>query len=116
MTSTRTSRASLEALGEETEHQEVPVITYNTTINLTNHQDNKEPQTEPEGARIELQHKAEAIRRSCLNYPDFAVICAFLQRFHKELGLELPNFKQLQEWITSTKESELKFIKLNFET
>ncbi|XP_011182742.2 uncharacterized protein LOC105212455 [Zeugodacus cucurbitae] len=42
--------------------------------------------------------------RSCANDPDFAVICAFLQKFAKDLGIPLPNFKHLQEWLTNTDE------------
>ncbi|XP_034134941.1 titin isoform X3 [Drosophila guanche] len=41
---------------------------------------------------------------SCANDPDFAVICAFLQKFAKDLGLILPNFKHLQEWLTNNDE------------
>ncbi|XP_017012754.2 microtubule-associated protein futsch [Drosophila takahashii] len=41
---------------------------------------------------------------TCANDPDFAVICAFLQKFAKDLGLNLPNFKQLQEWLTNNNE------------
>ncbi|KAI8038106.1 hypothetical protein M5D96_009147 [Drosophila gunungcola] len=41
---------------------------------------------------------------TCANDPDFAVICAFLQKFAKDLGLSLPSFRQLQEWFTSNNE------------
>jgi len=41
---------------------------------------------------------------TCANDPDFAVICAFMQKFAKDLGLALPNFKQLQEWLTNNDE------------
>ncbi|XP_017064348.2 remodeling and spacing factor 1 [Drosophila eugracilis] len=41
---------------------------------------------------------------TCANDPDFAVICAFLQKFAKDLGLSLPNFKHLQEWLTNNNE------------
>lgn len=41
---------------------------------------------------------------SCSNNPDFAMICAFLQKFAKDLGIELPNFKELQFWLTRTDE------------
>ncbi|KAH8321218.1 hypothetical protein KR059_003195 [Drosophila kikkawai] len=41
---------------------------------------------------------------TCANDPDFAVICAFLQKFAKDLGLNLPNFKHLQEWLTNNDE------------
>lgn len=42
--------------------------------------------------------------RSCANDPDFAVICAFLQKFAHDLDLNVPNFKQMQEWLTNTDE------------
>ncbi|XP_043641607.1 titin [Drosophila teissieri] len=41
---------------------------------------------------------------TCANDPDFAVICAFLQKFAKDLGLSLPNFRHLQEWLTNNNE------------
>ncbi|XP_068147457.1 microtubule-associated protein futsch [Drosophila tropicalis] len=41
---------------------------------------------------------------SCANDPNFAIICAFLQKFSKDLGLELPNFKHLQLWLTNNDE------------
>lgn len=44
---------------------------------------------------------------TCANDPDFAVICAFLQKFAKDLGLNLPNFKHLQEWLTNNDEGVL---------
>lgn len=42
--------------------------------------------------------------RSCANDPTFAVICAFLQKFANDLGLDVPSFKHLQEWLTRTDE------------
>ncbi|KAM7351341.1 uncharacterized protein ACRADG_004237 isoform 2-T2 [Cochliomyia hominivorax] len=41
---------------------------------------------------------------SCANDPDFAIICDFLQKFSKDLGLELPNFRLLLQWLTKTDE------------
>ncbi|XP_075149115.1 uncharacterized protein LOC142223163 isoform X2 [Haematobia irritans] len=41
---------------------------------------------------------------SCSNDPNFAVICSFLQKFGADVGVNLPNFKQLQEWLTKTDE------------
>lgn len=38
------------------------------------------------------------------NDPNFAVICAFLQKFGNDLGMDVPNFKQLQEWLIKTDE------------
>ncbi|KAH8421174.1 hypothetical protein KR009_010297, partial [Drosophila setifemur] len=47
----------------------------------------------------------------CANDPNFAVICAFLQKFSKQLGLNLMNFKHLQEWLSKNEEvSELRDI------
>ena len=43
---------------------------------------------------------------SCANDPDFAVICDFLQKFSKDLGLDLPNFKLLLQWLTKTDEGK----------
>ncbi|XP_073822555.1 uncharacterized protein [Musca autumnalis] len=41
---------------------------------------------------------------SCANDPNFAIICAFLQKFGCDLNIDVPNFKQLQEWLTKTDE------------
>lgn len=41
---------------------------------------------------------------SCLNDPNFAVICAFLQKFAVPLKLEYPNFADLQKMIENTDE------------
>lgn len=41
---------------------------------------------------------------SCANDPNFAIICAFLQKFGHDLNIDIPNFKQLQEWLTKTDE------------
>lgn len=38
------------------------------------------------------------------NDPNFAVICAFLQKFGNDLGMDVPNFKHLQEWLVKTDE------------
>ncbi|ALC38781.1 CG8677 [Drosophila busckii] len=43
-------------------------------------------------------------QHTCANDPDFAVICCFMQKFAKDLGLALPNFKHLQEWLTNNDE------------
>lgn len=60
---------------------------------------------ESPNARVLAQRTSEVLR-ICANSPDFAVICAFLEKFHKELGLELPNFRHLQEWLSAPNESE----------
>ncbi|XP_055853016.1 microtubule-associated protein futsch [Episyrphus balteatus] len=41
---------------------------------------------------------------SCANDPDFAVICAFLEKFSEQLQVNYPDFKQLQEWLSNTDE------------
>ncbi|XP_061390894.1 remodeling and spacing factor 1, partial [Musca vetustissima] len=41
---------------------------------------------------------------SCANDPNFAIICAFLQKFGCDLNIDIPNFKQLLEWLTKTDE------------
>lgn len=46
---------------------------------------------------------------SCANDPDFAIICDFLQKFSKDLGLDLPNFKLLLQWLTKTDEGKFFF-------
>lgn len=43
---------------------------------------------------------------SCLNDPNFAVICAFLQKFSTKLNIEYPNFNDLQKMIENTDEGE----------
>lgn len=64
--------------------------------------------SESPNTRVLAQRTSEALRM-CANCPDFAVICAFLEKFHKELGLELPNFQHLQEWLSAPNESEWPF-------
>lgn len=51
-------------------------------------------------------------KHSCANDPDFAVICDFLQKFSKDLGLELPNFRQLLDWFTKTNEGLYNFLRV----
>lgn len=41
---------------------------------------------------------------SCLNDPNFAVICAFLQKFGTKLNIVYPNFHDLQQMIENTDE------------
>ena len=41
---------------------------------------------------------------SCLNDPNFAVICAFLQKFSTKLNIVYPNFNDLQKMIENTDE------------
>ncbi|XP_039969202.1 protein piccolo [Bactrocera tryoni] len=65
----------------------------------------KREEEEDDGCNEEGEEEAfNTTLRSCANDPDFAVICAFLQKFAKDLGIPLPNFKHLQEWLTNTDE------------
>lgn len=41
---------------------------------------------------------------SCINDPNFAIICAFLQKFATKLNVEYPNFLDLQKMIENTDE------------
>lgn len=43
---------------------------------------------------------------SCLNDPNFAVVCAFLQKFSTKLNIEYPNFTDLQKMIENTDEGK----------
>lgn len=60
----------------------------------------------------------KTVLHTCANDPDFAVVCDFLQKFSKDLDIELPNFKLLLLWLTKTDEGKypivLKYI--NFST
>lgn len=37
--------------------------------------------------------------------PNFAVICAFFEKFSDLLNIEIPNFQLLEEWIEDSNES-----------
>lgn len=52
----------------------------------------------------EVDKALKASLLACANDPDFAIICDFLQKFSKDLGLDLPNFKLLLQWLTKTDE------------
>lgn len=43
---------------------------------------------------------------SCMNDPNYAIICAFLQKFGSQLKIEHPNIVQLQKMIENTDEGE----------
>lgn len=43
---------------------------------------------------------------SCLNDPNFAIICAFLQKFAGKLNITYPNFRELQQMLENTDECE----------
>lgn len=38
----------------------------------------------------------------CTNYPDFAVICSFIENFSEKLKLNLPNIEELQLLLENT--------------
>lgn len=43
---------------------------------------------------------------SCLNDPNYAIICVFLQKFGGQLKIEHPNFLRLQKMIENTDEGK----------
>ena len=43
----------------------------------------------------------------CTNYPDFAVICSFIDKFGEKLSPNLPNIGELQTALESTDEGIL---------
>lgn len=43
---------------------------------------------------------------SCLNDPNYAIICVFLQKFGSQLKIEHPNFLRLQKMIENTDEGK----------
>ena len=43
----------------------------------------------------------------CTNYPDFAVICSFIEKFGDKLSPNLPNIGELQAALEDTDESKL---------
>lgn len=38
----------------------------------------------------------------CTNYPDFAVVCSFIENFSDKLKLNLPNIEELQILLEDT--------------
>lgn len=47
---------------------------------------------------------------SCENDPNFAVICAFLEKFGKQCGLPSIDFLELQQMLENTDEGECTMI------
>lgn len=43
----------------------------------------------------------------CTNFPDFAVICSFIDKFGERLGANLPNIGELQTALENTEEGKL---------
>lgn len=44
---------------------------------------------------------------SCLNDPNFAIVCAFLTKFASKLNVTHPNFQDLQKMLEDTEEGKL---------
>ncbi|XP_023297012.2 microtubule-associated protein futsch isoform X1 [Lucilia cuprina] len=53
---------------------------------------------------VDVDETLKSALHACANDPDFAIICDFLQKFSNDLGLDLPNFKLLMQWLTRTDE------------
>lgn len=52
------------------------------------------------------QNDAVKIAASCLNDPNYAIICVFLQKFGSQLKIEHPDFLRLQKMIEDTDEGK----------
>lgn len=46
---------------------------------------------------------------SCLNDPNFAIICAFLTKFASKLNVTHPNFQDLQKMLEDTEDGKVFF-------
>lgn len=46
---------------------------------------------------------------SCLNDPNFAIICAFLTKFASKLNVTYPNFQDMQKMLEDTEDGKLFF-------
>lgn len=53
---------------------------------------------------VKMASTGDDLLPSCLNDPNFAVICAFLQKFATKLNIVYPNFNDLQKMIENTDE------------
>lgn len=52
------------------------------------------------------QNEASQVDESCLNDPNYAIICVFLQKFGNQLKIEHPDFVRLQKMIEDTDEGK----------
>lgn len=62
----------------------------------------EEPTTEQPTTDVDTND----VTSSCLNDPNYAIICVFLQKFGNHLKIEHPNFLQLQKMIEDTDEGK----------
>lgn len=51
-------------------------------------------------------NEADIVTSSCLNDPNYAIICDFLQKFGNQLKIEHPDFLRLQKMIENTDEGK----------
>lgn len=47
-----------------------------------------------------------SVARSCLNDPNYAIVCVFLQKFGAQLKVEHPDFLRLQQMLENTDEGK----------
>lgn len=59
-----------------------------------------------EPTNLDDKSVADAAQPSCLNDPNYAIICVFLQKFGGQLKIEHPNFLRLQKMIENTDEGK----------
>lgn len=58
----------------------------------------------PKQKKIQMASTVEKEPISCLNDPNYAVVCIFLQKFGHLLEMDLPNTGKLQQMIEDTEE------------
>ena len=52
---------------------------------------------------------ATEVSSSCMNDPNFAVLCAFYSKYYELLGLDELAFTDLQQWLEDTNRGTLNF-------
>lgn len=60
--------------------------------------------TEP--TAISEENEAADVTSSCLNDPNYAIICVLLQKFGSHLKIEYPDYLRLQKMIENTDEGK----------